>query len=210
MSLDPGVWVAALLTLAIYSFLYKDNPFYKLAEHIFVGVSTGYLVVVTVNDSLRKEVYLRLRDADGWSDWLVLAPTLLGLLMFARLSSKYQWLSRWPIAFIVGATAGFAVPNVIQAQLLRQAHATMTPLWSPDRPWLDSVNAVLVLVGVLSVLVYFFFSVPHTGPLKPTARLGMIYMMLFFGASFGYTVMGRVSILIGRMDFLLRTWLGLG
>ena len=45
---ELGIWVSALLTLAIYSFLYKDNPFYKLAEHIFVGVSTGYLLVVAV------------------------------------------------------------------------------------------------------------------------------------------------------------------
>ena len=46
LSHDIGIWIAALLTLGIYSFLYKDNPAYKLCEHLFVGVSAGYYVVL--------------------------------------------------------------------------------------------------------------------------------------------------------------------
>ncbi len=37
-----GAWIAVFLTLAIFSYLYRDNPFYKIAEHVFVGVSAGY------------------------------------------------------------------------------------------------------------------------------------------------------------------------
>jgi hypothetical protein len=33
--------------------------------------------------------------------------------------------------------------------------------------------------------------------------------MITFGAAFGYTVMGRMSLLIGRLDFLLADWLHL-
>jgi hypothetical protein len=46
ISTDPWVWIAAFLTLAIFSLLYKDNPFYKVAEHLFVGLSIGYGVVI--------------------------------------------------------------------------------------------------------------------------------------------------------------------
>jgi hypothetical protein len=46
VSPDFGVWVGALLTLFIFSFLYKDNPLYKLAEHLFVGISAGYYIVL--------------------------------------------------------------------------------------------------------------------------------------------------------------------
>lgn len=205
MSTDPSVWIAAMLTLAIFSFLYRDNPFYKLAEHLFVGVSTGYLVVVAF-EALRDDIYLRLRDN---GDVLVLVPAILGLLVFARLSSRLAWVSRWPIAFVVGATAGFAIPNIVQAYLLRHTEATMTALWTPSGSPAAAINALLVLVGVLSVLVYFFFSLPHEGPLRIVAQTGMVYLMLFFGAAFGYTIMGRISILIGRMDFLLLEWLGL-
>src|SRR6185436_18657895 len=41
-----GVWIATGLTLFIFSFLYKDNPFYKFAEHLFVGVSAGYTIIL--------------------------------------------------------------------------------------------------------------------------------------------------------------------
>ena len=42
------IWngVAAFLVLSIYSFLYKDNPFYKFAEHLVVGVSAGYFAII--------------------------------------------------------------------------------------------------------------------------------------------------------------------
>lgn len=206
MSADPGVWVAALATLAIFSFLYRDNPFYKLAEHVFVGVSTGYLVVIALGDALRNDVYNRL--AIDNPQLLVLIPAALGLLMFSRFVGRVQWLSRWPIAFVVGATAGFAIPNMVQGFLLKHTEATMTPLAGGSSLG-ATINALLVLVGVLAVLVYFFFSVPHIGPVGGAARIGTVYLMLFFGASFGYTIMGRVSVLIGRMSFLLGDWLGL-
>jgi hypothetical protein len=41
------------------------------------------------------------------------------------------------------------------------------------------------------------------------ARVGIVFLMIGFGASFGYTVMARVSLLIGRLTFLMRDWLGI-
>ncbi len=38
------IWVIAFFTLSLFSFMYKDNPFYKVAEHIFAGLSAGYYV----------------------------------------------------------------------------------------------------------------------------------------------------------------------
>jgi hypothetical protein len=55
-------------------------------------------------------------------------------------------------------------------------------------------------------LIYFFFSSAHRGPLRPAARIGIYFLMISFGASFGYTVMGRVSLLIGRLTFLVNEW----
>lgn len=52
MSANPGIWLAAVLTLAIYSFLYKDNPLYRFAESLLVGVSVGFLLVVTFDTTL--------------------------------------------------------------------------------------------------------------------------------------------------------------
>ena len=67
----------------------------------------------------------------------------------------------------------------------------------------SSLNAIIILIGVSSVLFYFFFSVEHTGPGKIVARTGILFLMISFGAAFGYTVMARMSLLIGRLTDLI-------
>ena len=64
-------------------------------------------------------------------------------------------------------------------------------------------NACLILVGVLTVLIYFFFSIEHKGTIKIAARIGIYFLMVYFGAAFGYTVMARMSLVIGRFDDLI-------
>jgi len=74
--------------------------------------------------------------------------------------------------------------------------------WSLLNPT-SSLNTIIILVGVTSVLFYFFFSVEHTGPGKVVARTGILFLMIAFGAAFGYTVMARMSLLIGRLTDLI-------
>ena len=75
-------------------------------------------------------------------------------------------------------------------------------------PAADALDNLLLFVGVLMVLIYFFFSLEHRGAVGGMSRLGIWFLMLGFGAAFGYTVMGRVSLLIGRMNFLVIDWIG--
>ena len=75
--------------------------------------------------------------------------------------------------------------------------------------WGETFGTLVILVGVLSGLVYFFFSKEHKGVFGATAKVGTWFLMITFGASFGYTVMSRMSLLIGRVDFLLGDWLGI-
>lgn len=202
-----SLWVAGLLTLAIYSFLYKDNPFYKFAEHLYVGVSTGYLVVIALGEALRRDLYEPL-FINPERDWIVIIPGILGLLLFTRFFKKIAFVSRISIAFVVGVASGISIPNQVQTMLLRHTEATILPLYNPSVHWMTNINNILILIGVLTVLIYFFFSIRHEGAVKPVSRVGVIYLMLYFGASFGYTVMGRVSLLIGRMRFLILEWVG--
>ncbi|MCK4575532.1 hypothetical protein KAU34_03910, partial [candidate division WOR-3 bacterium] len=106
------VWIAAILTLSIYSFLYKDNVFYKFAEHLFVGVSVGYSVSVVWQNAFIRRVFDPLFITrtyivnDKFSLYLFLGiviPTLLGLLMLSIFTKKQAWLIRIPIAFVVGS-----------------------------------------------------------------------------------------------------------
>jgi len=191
-----GILIAALLTLCIFSFLYRDNPFYRFAEHLLVGVSVGYVLVIALNTTVVPKL-MNPVFRDGRLDYVV--PGILGLFMLLRFFPKYAWLSRISIALIIGAGAGVAIPATTQAKILAQMQATMLDF--------ASVDGIIVFVGIATTLAYFFFSKDHKGWFGTTARAGTWFLMIFFGATFGYTVMSRISLLIGRMQFLLGDFL---
>ncbi len=197
------IWVGALVTLALFSFLYKDNPFYKVAEHIFAGLSAGYYWGLIWQSVIVQQLYMPLVN-DG--KWTLIFPALLGILMFTRFFSKLSWISRISLAFVMGNTAGVFLISQLHGLVLPQMGATMRPL--VDGGFAGSLLAFVVVVGVISTLIYFYFSKEHVGALGVTAKIGIWFIMISFGAHFGYTVMGRISLLIGRVYFLYNDWIG--
>ncbi len=226
-----GVWVAAFFTLAIFSFLYKDNPLYKIAEAVVVGVSAAYWMVVGFWDVIIPNLIGKLHPpaVTSWAmpglsgddlnpDYYYIIPLILGVMLVWRLSPKGNWIARWPLAFIIGTTAGIRLVGFIQADFLSQIRNTIIPLvaystdpgaGTPHFEFWDSVQNLIIIVGVLTCLVYFFFSIEHKGIVGKTARVGIWFLMITFGAGFGYTVMGRIALLAIRIEFLFDDWLWL-
>ena len=201
-----GIWIAIALTLCIYSFLYKDNPFFKVAEHLFVGVSVGYLLAITFHQTFLPYLYNPLKSAVNGEDYTrftLLIPAFLGIMMFSRFVPRYGWMVRWPFAFLMGYSAGADIPPLMQARIFKQIHGTAATFASTESVW-TVINSALIMIGVICTLIYFFFSREHKGITGGLSEIGIIFLMIAFGASFGYTVMARISILIGRVDFLLQ------
>lgn len=207
-----GAWVATGLTLFIFSFLYKDNPLFKVAEHLYVGVSLGYTIVKAYDTVVMTLIVRPILDKGEWS---LVIPVGIGMLMLARYVPQAAWLSRYAFAFIVGVGAGLAIPRTISSFILKQIEDTVRPLMTAvpgdgltfSMTLLNpasNLNAIIILFGVVSVLFYFFFSVEHTGAGKVVARAGIFFLMISFGAAFGYTVMARMSLLIGRLTDLIQ------
>ena len=199
-----GVWCVVLLTLSIFSYLYGDNPFYKAAEHIFVGISAGYIFTITFWDTIWPNLFGRLFPdyvkAGFEFDWTYIFPFILGVFMLFRLSKKYDWLSRISIAYIVGMMAGLKFYVFLNSNLLTQIKSSTVNLAGT---YYSIINEVIILIGVISGLVYFFFSKEHTGIVGKVSRIGIYFLMIKFGASFGFAVMGRISLLIGRFEELI-------
>ena len=211
-STDFGIWISALLTLGIFSFLYKDNPVYKFCEHLFVGVSAGYWVVLTFFSVVRPNLLDPLwagffRTGTTAQTWFLLIPLILGMMLFSRFFPKGDWLSRWPIALILGVYPALRITGFGQGDFVEQLHGTILPLWGTPSLW-EAVNNAILVLGLLTTLIFFFFSKEHTGALGTVAKVGIYFLMVSFGASYGYTVMARISLLIGRVMFLLQDWLG--
>jgi hypothetical protein len=222
-----SIQVGALLTLGIVSFLYKDNPFYKVCESIFVGLSAGYWFILLFYEAmwpkLIDNIVYAFRNPTTPTgaislEWLYLGAAFLGVLMLLRLFPKLGWLSRWPLSFVVGATAGLWFILYLQSNVLRQLNATLLPIVNfgaiREGDVTSTLNAFfggyignfIILVGTITGLIYFYFSKEHRGAFGHTARVGIYFLMITFGASFGYTVMSRMSLLIGRIDFLFSEW----
>ena len=216
---DFGVWIGALLTLCVFSFLYRDNPFYKFAEHLFVGVSAGYYIVLNFWTVLVANLVTPVTAAFAghpaggpfaWTPgdyraWL-LVPGVLGVLLFTRLAGRADWLARWPLALILGVYAGLKTTGFAQGDLVAQVQASLQPLWIPGHLG-ASLDAILFTVGLVASLLFFFYSREHKGVLAASSRLGVWFLMVSFGAGYGYTVMSRISLLIGRFQFLFQDWL---
>jgi hypothetical protein len=118
------IWLGAFLTLAMFSFLYKDNPVYKAAEHIFAGITAGYYVALYLDTVVYQQMFVPL-TADFGANWRLFIPGALGLLIFARLWPKLSWLSRFGLAFMMGSTAGIFLASELHGKVLGQISGTM-------------------------------------------------------------------------------------
>ncbi len=198
-------WVIALLTLAIFSVLFKENPVYRFAEHLFVGTSVGYGVMTDwytyCQPTITKSIL-----AEG--KWTYVIPVILGLLIYTRYIKSISWLSRYCIGFIIGYGAAYVLRSDFRPLVLMQLTATFKPLFVSGNMVQTLYNWVLVF-GVIGTLTYFFFTAKRTGVIGVSASVGKWIMMAAFGSAFGNTVMARVSLLIGRLQFLLGNWLNI-
>ncbi|MGE5579121.1 MAG: hypothetical protein ACM3WU_03665 [Bacillota bacterium] len=191
-----GVWIGAFLTLCFFSILHKENPFYRLAEHIYVGLAAGQAIVMGWLNVKNMAVAPLTKEGD----LLQIVPLILGILLYARFApSNIRWLSRIPSAFLVGIGTGLAFTRFAQSDLIGQIKGAFAPL--------NSLNNVLVLIGALGTISYFFFTKEQKGVLKVSSQIGRWTMMIAFGSAFSNTVMGRLSLLIGRLQYLLGDWL---
>jgi len=203
-STNPWVWVAAILTLCIFSFLYKENPFYRFAEHLFVGISAGYGVAVYWNNAIVPNLFVPLFQQHNW--WFII-PGLLGMMFFFRFNQKTGWLILIPMAVLLGTGSGMGLAPTVQTNILKQMQSALADATNLKLGGWGLIWGIVTLFGVITTLSYFFFSREQKGLLRVSANIGVWFIMIGFGASFGNTVMGRISLLIGRVQFLLTDWI---
>jgi hypothetical protein len=211
------VGIAAICTIVIYSFLYRENPFYRFLEHILVGLSVGYGTMIVWTQLLEPNWWDRLVGTEGLpSNWLWILPVFPGLLWYFQLSRKKVWLSRLIIMFFMGTGAGASFMGIFNLLLTPgkgQIQQTFKPFFTriggSATVTLTNVNNFIFVVVVLCVLSYFFFSFKHEKIkiLPYTSRAGRYFLMICFGTIFGMTVQGRMSLFIDRLTFLYTEWL---
>ena len=197
MNATAGTWLAAFLTLGLFSWMWKENPWFRLVEHIYVGAALGVLAI----QGYQSVLDIAWKPATQQGKLILWIPLIMGALLFSRWSKKYMWVSRSSLGFLVGTTAAVSMNGAIKAQLTQQVAATMMKLNTAN-------NIIFVLITACATL-YFVFTLQAKWA-QPIVNLGKYGMMIAFGATFGNTVMSRISLFTGRLQFLLFTWLKIG
>jgi hypothetical protein len=216
-----GTWLAALLTIIVYSYLVGDNPLYRLAEHLFVGSAVGYAAVVAWHSVLVPRLIVPLAQ-DPYGNWHLLIPLALGVLLLTKAKASWAWLGNSTVAFILGVGVAVAVGGALLGSLFPQLKATIVSLnpahyppfgglRTPQRGWAGVRDALIIVVGTLSTLLYFYFTTSGQSKLaRVRAGIGRLFILVTFGAIFANTVMSRISLLIGRVRFLMEVARSLG
>ena len=231
-----GAILVSFFTLAVFSFLYKDNPFYKIAEHVFVGAGTAYFALQYYQEGILEPVYEHLQRAAelGRQGELIelgghaVSPELaiifrslaliLSLMLASRLFFPNGWAARWPLAIMIGVYAALKMTGETQSKFVLMIKGAIHP-WATSGlslgEWWDSPIArieetvffqnfayAVFLIGLLATLAHFMFTFRRSRAFSSLSRIGIITLMITFGSMFGFTVLGRIALLIERVDTL--------
>lgn len=220
-------WLAAVVTLGIYSYLWNDNRLYRILLNMMIGLGVGYNFIVIWKNVLGPlwwqpmiGGFAAMFNGFGPGSWnaLWIVAGLLGVLWYFQFSRKYIWLSRIVIGMMLGAGAGMVfkqqlllnAPQITDSFRPLIARADGSPMVggssAPLSLWM-SLNNIIFVATIVCVMVYFLFSFEHTaGPVRATARTGRWLLMISFGAFFGNTVMTRMAVFLERVQFLMDDW----
>jgi len=208
--------VSFLLTLMILSYLIEDNPAFRVAVYIFVGVSAGYAAAVTWWQVLSPRVIVPLLNGGLTERVLALVALILGILLLMKLSPRTARLGSPSVAYLVGVGAAVAVGGAVMGTLFPQIQASIGVL--------DMSNAgqylgerlsfgILMLIGTVTTLVYFHFGAKSTpgGPQRSKlvvvlGWIGQIFIAITFGVLFAGVLTAALVALIERLNFI-RTFL---
>ena len=197
------LWLAAICTLAAFSFLLGDNPVYKFCEHFLVGLTAAHYL----NEGYSSIIEKAWKPLVQKGEILWLGAIIGGLLLLLRWVPSMGWVSRSPLSFMMGVAAAVSCRRVITSEFLDQVVATA------KLPWTSPNNIIFVLIVAFS-MSYFIFGVSEKSRvgsiLKRSSAIGQALMMIAFGAGLGATIMARLAQVVGRIQFLFTDWLKIG
>ncbi len=205
------MWLGVACTLGIYSILYRENKVFRFFEHVYLGLAAGYTISTTWNDVLKPQWWEPMFKDGRW--WLA-AAFPVGMLFYMIYSRRNAWMSRLIFGLFFGAAAGqtfqafaadyFPKVRLAASKALFDLPEATGPGTYGLSPISAAVNNLLFVVILASVMTYFFFSFEQKGKVIPkVSKFGRYTLMIAFGALFGSTIMARMSLLIGRMYFLI-------
>jgi hypothetical protein len=211
-----GAILGFVLTLMVVSYVIKDNALFRLAIHIFIGVSAGYATVLVIYNVIWYQLLAPLIISPSEKYYLVIPPILLGIWLFAKASPKLTRMGSPVVAFLVGVGAATAITGAVAGTLFPQVSATIN-LFDLGATGLGGtklvgwvVNALFILIGTITSLAYFHFGVRSRGEqtgqrplwIEVLSQIGQVFIAVAFGALFAGAYAAALAALVERVSFI--------
>ncbi len=198
-----GLIIGLTLTVMIYSYLLGDNPLYRVAVHILVGVSAAYAGVVIVRSVFVPVIQQIRQNPTDPANVYWLVPLIFIVLLFLRRMPGIGWLSNLTLALLMGVGAAVALLGALTGTLIPQVIGlqTVTPLQ----------GLIVALLTILTLLAFQFtpFRAGKTTTWEPAGwqkgvRLaGRTVLAITFGALFALVLSTSLVLLASRINFYL-------
>ncbi len=200
--------IGFVLTLMIFSYLIGDNPMFRIAVYLFIGVASGYAAVVVWHSVLIPKLFDQLLGGPTQLA-LTVVPLILSVSLLAKLSPRISWLGNFAMAVLVGVGAGTAVGGALVGTLIPQAEAAMDAVNSSSI--FGVIEGVVMLIGTVLTLAYFQFGakraadgeVKRNAIFEMLAWLGRIFIAVTFGVLFAGVYMAALTAMIERLSSLI-------
>lgn len=213
-----GLWVAALLTLAVLSYVVGDGPVFRFTQYLFVGIAAGYAAALSWKHVLAPRLVLLAREPA--SAWPYAIMFLLGLLLLARGWRPLSKLAGLPLSLLLGVGAAVAVGGVLRGTLVPQMAASIVSLAPVDyagglRGWAYALDAAFMLLTTVAVLAAYRYRATGDGSgrlwiklERGLGKLGRALILLLLAALLAGAALSFFSALRGQVEFLIYDWPG--
>ena len=202
-----GVVFGFLLTVMVLSYVWGDNAFFRMAIHLFIGVTTGYVTIMVIQNVILPQMIFPLVEGNRDQKIFAILFLILGALMLTKVSPRLGKAGNPAIAYLVGVGAAAAIGGAMVGTISPQVAASMNIF--VDNSWF---NAIVILLGTLTTLIYFHFGVrSKDGDGQPAARaawlegigwVGQFFVAITFGALFSGVYLAAITALIERISYL--------
>jgi len=213
-----GMLVAFVLTVFVLLYAFDDNPLFRLAIYVFIGVAAGYASAVALKDVILPRLY-------GLQFQQMLLVVLWIVLLAMKLFPKTAKIGNPAAGLLVGVGAAVAVGGAIQGTLLPQIVASgeyFAPglmkqamgigQYGPVAGYL--LRGLVVLVGTVATLAHFHFGakpapnqIPTRHPvIEAISKVGQVFVAVAFGVIFAGIYSAALAALIERLVFLMEVF----
>lgn len=197
-----ATWVAAIVTIAVWSYLAGWRRLFVLMQHLLAGLATGYLVLLAISDVLVPRLVVPLVERPNENALLLPALILAGMLVGA------SWLPRRAMApvgaILVGGIAAYALGGAVVGTILPQIAAALPAGGIASA---DLVGELISLAITTLVLLAFLHGAPRGTLTTRAASVGRWLLIGGIGGWIGFLVVSRLALLVDRIGFLLGDWL---